>query len=138
MKSFFFFKANKTFIVQIFFPFFFSCFTKTCIHTKGILVLEKTHMLAHTQTPSYSFTHSHTHTHTHTYIHTNTFLLGPRPQPQKSQRLCQGILPLPHVFHPLSHHLSPQPSYYYYYYIYYYKMIMDQSTIYLQKVKNCN
>ena len=127
---FFFFKANKTFIVRIFFFHFFSFFYKNMHTYRGYTGPgEDTHACMHTN--SLLLFHSHTHTHTHTH----TFLLGPRPQPQKPRRLCQGSLTLPHVFHPLSHPLSPQPSYYYYYY---YKMIMDQSTIYLQKVKNCN
>ena len=107
------FKANKTVIVQIFFHFFLfyknmhtytgysgpAEDTHACTHTHSLLLF---HSCMHART--------HTHTHTHTHIHTNTFLLGPRPQPQKPRRLCQGSLPLPHVFHPLSHPLSPQPS----------------------------
>ena len=80
------FKANKTFIVQIFFHFFLfykNMHTYTGYSGPG----EDTHACTHT--PPYSFTrtcvhahmHAHTHTHTHTYTQILSFLapgLNPR------------------------------------------------------------
>ena len=60
-------KQIKHLLFRFFFHFFF-LFTKTCIHTQGIVVLGKTHALAHTHTPSYSFTRARAHTHTHKYF----------------------------------------------------------------------
>lgn len=76
------FKANKTFIVQIFFFSFFSFLQK--------------HAYIHRVWWSWGrHTRVHTHTHSLTLSHTNTFLLGPRPGPQKPRRRCQGSIPSP-------------------------------------------
>lgn len=91
------FKANKTFIVQIFFLFFFFFFTKTCIHTQGMVVLGKTHARAHTHTLSHSLTHKY-------------FPSWPQAWTPEASKTVPGQHPLPCATHPFSHPLSPQPS----------------------------
>ena len=66
-------KQIKHLLFRFFSIFFF--FTKTCIHTQGIVVLGKTRTLAHTLPLTLSLAHAcmhtcmHTHTHTHTHTH---------------------------------------------------------------------
>jgi hypothetical protein len=65
----------------IFFPLFFSLFSKTHTHTQTLVPSLRhththihTHTHTHTQTlvPSLRHTHTHIHTHTHTHTHTDT------------------------------------------------------------------
>lgn len=82
-------KQIKHLLFRFFSVFFF--FTKTCIHTQGMVGPRED-------------THSRIRSHIHTY--TNTFLLGPRQGPQKPCKLGRASLPSPmSVFSP-----TPSPS----------------------------